>query len=408
MAADDASLPLAGVRVVDLSQIAAGPYCASLLGDMGADVIKVEPPEGDSFRHIDDGFGKGESAYFFGVNRSKRSIALDLKSDDGYAVLSRLIDTADVVIVAFRPEASRRLRVDYESLQRLNPRIVYVSVTAFGETGPRAGQPGMDILAQSLSGLMGLTGEVGGGPVKVGAPIADFIVSFLGGFGVCAALLARERTGVGDKISLNLLDAQIAAFANIITPWDRTRVPFRRQGGGHPQLAPYRPYLGADGKYFVLACLNDKFWRLLLGVLDAYGDFREPRLATNIGRLEHRDELDGRLQEIFSKRPADLWLAELEAAGVPCGPVHELEDALEDPQVIANESVTHLRHPDHGDYLVPNNPIRFASAPVGPRGYSPGLGEHTAAILGELGYSDEDVEQLFRDGVAHAPAEAAA
>ena len=395
---DLSSLPLAGVRVVDLSQIAAGPYSTSLLGDMGADVIKVEPPEGDSFRGLDDAFGTGQSGYFFGVNRSKRSIALDLKTADGYAVLARLVSTADVVVVAFRPGALKRLRVDYDTLSELNPRLIYACITAFGETGPRANQPGMDILAQALSGMMGITGEAGRSPVKVGAPIADFIGSFLVGYGVCAALLLRERTGVGDKISISLVDGLVAAFANYITVYDKLRVPFRRQGGSHPQIVPYQPFLGSDGKYFILACLNDKFWQMLLAMLDEYEDFREDRFLTNVGRIEHRDELCGRLQAILATRPAGYWLERLEAAGVPCGPINELEDALQDPQVLANEAVTHLEHPVHGRYLVPNNPIRFKAAPTGPRGYAPGLGEHTFQILRELGYPPEEAERLFSVG----------
>ncbi|HUB37104.1 MAG TPA: CoA transferase, partial [Solirubrobacteraceae bacterium] len=186
------------MRVVDLSQVAAGPYGASLLGDLGADVVKVEPLEGDSFRDIDDGFGPGQSAYFFGVNRSKRSIALDLKKEAGYEVLTRLVAGADVFIVAFRPGAVKRLRLDYATLSAINPRLIYVEITAFGEEGPRADKPGMDILAQALSGMMGITGEIGGGPVRVGAPIADFICSFLVGFSVSAALRLRDRTGAGD------------------------------------------------------------------------------------------------------------------------------------------------------------------------------------------------------------------
>src|SRR5271165_956599 len=311
-------------RVVDLSQIAAGPYSTSLLGDMGADVIKVEPPDGDSFRHLDDAFGTGQSGYFFGVNRSKRSIALDLKSQDGYAVLARLVSTADIVIVAFRPGALKRLRVDYDTL--------------------------------------------------------------------------RERTGVGDKISISLVDGLVAAFANYITVYDKLRVPFRRQGGSHPQIVPYQPFLGSDDKYFILACLNDKFWQMLLPMLDEYEDFREDRFLTNVGRIQDRDELCGRLQAIFATRPAGYWLEQLETVGVPCGPINELEDALQDPQVRANEAVTHLEHPVHGRYLVPNNPIRFKAAPTGPRGYAPGLGEHTFQILRELGYSPEEAERLFSVG----------
>lgn len=392
-------LPLGGVTIVDLSQIGAGPYGTSLLGDLGADIIKVEPLSGDSFRHIDAAFAPGESAYFFGVNRSKRSIALDLKSAEGNEVVRRLVSAADVFVIAFRPDAVARMGLDYDTLSQLNERLIYASVTAFGETGPRASQPGMDILAQAISGMMGVTGEVGGGPVKVGVPIADFVGSFFLAFGICAALQLRARTGVGDKISVNLLDGQVATFANYITAWDKTRVPFRPQGGGHPQLVPYQPFLGSDDKYFILAVLNDKFWGKLLPVLDEFGDFRRPEYVTNILRIRNRGALCARLQEIFSTRPADYWLKCLEDAGVPCSPIHRFEDALDDVQIVANESVTYLEHPRHGRYLVPNNPVRFTRARTGPRGYAPGLGEHTDEILGQAGYTPADIRQLRASGI---------
>lgn len=395
---DTDALPLSGVRIVDLSQIGAGPYGTSLLGDLGADVVKVEPLAGDSFRYVDSAFDHGKSAYFFGVNRSKRSIALDLKRPEGYEVLTRLVADADVFVVAFRPDAVKRMGIDYETLRALNERLIYCSITAFGESGPRAHQPGMDILAQALSGMMGVTGEVGGGPVKVGVPIADFVGSFFVGFGVCAALRLRDRTGRGDKISVNLLDGQVASFANYITAWDKERVPFRPQGGGHPQLVPYQPFLGSDDKYFILACLNDKFWRKLLPMLSEYGDFDDEKYATNTSRIAHREELCGRLQRIFGERPAQWWLEQLEEAGVPCGPIHRLEEALEDPQVLANEAVTRLTHPVYGPYQVPNNPIRFEHAKTGPWGYAPGLGEHSAEILREAGYEPQAIRSLLDSG----------
>ncbi|MBV6759839.1 CaiB/BaiF CoA transferase family protein [Rhodococcus opacus] len=393
------ALPLSGVRIVDLSQVGAGPYGTSLLGDLGADVIKVEPLEGDSFRFVDDAFGEGESAYFYGVNRSKRSIALNLKNERGFEVLTRLVEQADVFVVAFRPDAVQRMGIDYESLRSINDRLIYCSITAFGETGPRAHMPGMDILAQAMSGMMGATGEVDGGPVKVGAPIADFVASFLLGFGVCAALRLRDQTGRGEKISVNLLDGQISTFANYMTVLDKTGVPFRRQGGGHPQLVPYQPFFGSDGKQFILACMNDRFWQRMLPLLDRYGDFHDRRFDTNTGRVAHRVELCGRLEEIFAAQPAEFWLAELETAGVPCGPIHALEDAIVDPQVIANESLTTLTHPVHGAYRAPNTPIRFARAATGPRGYAPALGEHTAEILREAGFDHAEVASLKADDI---------
>jgi crotonobetainyl-CoA:carnitine CoA-transferase CaiB-like acyl-CoA transferase len=396
-----ALLPLSGVKIVDLSQIGAGPYGTSMLGDLGADVIKVEPLQGDSFRYVDNAYDHGESAYFFGVNRSKRSMALDLKDPEGYKVLMRLVEDADVFVVAFRPDAVKRMGLDFETLSKVNDRLIYASVTAFGETGPRAHQPGMDILAQALSGMMGVTGEVGGGPVKVGVPIADFVGSFFLGFGVCAALRQRDQTGRGDKITINLLDGQIAAFANYITAYDKTGVPFRPQGGGHPQLVPYQPFLGSDGKHFILACLNDRFWKVLLPLLAEFEDFDDPRFASNSGRVEHRDELCGRLQAVFDSRPAAYWLQRLEEAGVPCSAIHRMEDAMEDPQVLANGSISELEHPRFGTYKVPNNPIRFERAATGPRGYSPGLGEHTHEILADAGFSTEEIQGLRDRGIVN-------
>jgi crotonobetainyl-CoA:carnitine CoA-transferase CaiB-like acyl-CoA transferase len=398
-AGQSSELPLTGVRIIDLTQVAAGPYGTSLLGDFGADVIKVEPPSGDTMRHVDEGFGVGQSAYFFGVNRSKRCMVLDLKAPAGYDVLKRLLSDADVCVVAMRPEALKRMRLDYETLREINPRLIYVSITAFGEAGPRVHQPGMDILAQAMSGLMGITGEEGRSPVKVGAPIGDFVNSFLLGFGVTAALRLRDRTGRGDHISINLLDGLVSVFANILTPFDRNKKPVKRLGGGHPQLVPYQPFFDVDGKYFVLACMGDKFWQKLLPMLDEFDDFDDARYSTNTGRVEFRDELCDRLQEIFRLRPAAYWLERLETAGVPCGPIHDLEDMLAEPQIIANKSVVELVHPQHGRYIVPNNPIRFEGAATGPRGYAPALGQHTFEVLAEVGYTHEEIDGLRSEGV---------
>jgi crotonobetainyl-CoA:carnitine CoA-transferase CaiB-like acyl-CoA transferase len=392
-------LPLDGVRVVDLSQIGAGPYGASMLGDLGADVIKVEPVSGESFRYIDNLFGPGDSAYFYGVNRSKRSLTLDLHHERGMEVLRRLVRSADVLIVGFRPDAVSRLGLSYEELSALNNQLIYCSITAFGESGPRAHQPGMDILGQALGGIMGLTGEPDGGPVKVGVPIADFVVSFLLGFGVCAALRARDVNGHGQKISLNLLDGQVAILANYLTHYERTKVPIRPQGGGHPQLAPYQPFKGGDGGAFILACLNDRFWVRLTEAIGHPELAHDPMFATNPARVANRAALTARLEQVFLTEPATRWLERLEKHGVPCSPINRLEDVFDDPQVTHNGSIIRLQHPVHGSYPVPNFPIRFHGTPAQPRGYAPRLGEHSREVLTSYGYTSGEVDELLHDAV---------
>jgi formyl-CoA transferase len=391
--------PLSGVRIVDFSQIGAGPYGTSMLGDMGADVVKVEPPNGESFRYIDNIFGVGDSAYFYGVNRSKRSLTLDLHHPDSAAVMRRLAEQADVVVVAFRPDAVERLGIGYEQLSAYNDQLIYCQISAFGEDGPRAHQPGMDILGQAIGGIMGLTGERNGPPIKAGVPMADFTVSLLLGFAVCAALRARELNGRGQKISLNLLDGQVTMLANILTHYQQTLVPVRPEGGGHPQLAPYQPFQGAEGDYFILACLTDRFWVRLTDVIGRPELATDPRFATNPDRVRHRDELSVMLTEIFSTRPTAAWLEAFDAAGVPSGPINRLEAVFDEPQVVHNESIINLTHPVHGKYPVPNNPIRMHGTPPQPRGYAPRLGEHTREVLADFGFDKRQIDDFISDGV---------
>jgi len=390
--------PLSGVRIVDLSQVGAGPYGTSMLGDLGADVVKVEPLAGESFRYIDNLFGHGDSAYFYGVNRSKRSLTLDLRTQAGKDVLRRMVRSADVFVVSFRPDAVTRLGITYEEMSAENDQLIYCSITAFGESGPRAHQPGMDILAQALGGLMGLTGEPGRSPVKVGVPIADFVGSFLTGFAICAALRARDLNGRGQKISLNLLDGQVATLANLLTHYERTGQPVRPQGGGHPQLVPYQPFEGADGAMFILACLTDKFWGPLTQAIKRPDLAEDPRFVSNPDRVANRDELIPLLESVFATEPAAFWLERLERFGVPCGPINRLEEVLTDSQVVHNESVIRLEHPQHGSYPVPNFPFRLHGTPARPRGYAPRLGEHSRDVLASYGFAPDEVEDLLSGG----------
>lgn len=390
---------LDGVRIVDASQVGAGPYMTTLLGDLGADVIKIEPPGGEPMRTVDNFFAHKESAYYFGINRSKRDITLNLKSPAGQEVLHRLLETADVFAVSMRPDAARRLGIGYQDLAERYPKLVYCSITAFGESGPKAGQPGMDIVAQAMSGVMALTGEPDRTPVKAGPPVADWATSYLAGMGICAALLARDRDGVGQKVSVNLLDAAISLLPNFTTPYFATGVKIRRSGSGHPQVVPYQVFDVADG-YMVVACLSDQFWAPLCRALERPDWIEDDRYWTNSKRVENRSELIPLVAEAMRGRTKDEWVSRFEEYDVPHAPVHELEEVFEDPQVQHNEMLLDLEHPRFGSYKAVNNPIKMSRTPADPRRYSPAPGEHSVEILEELGYSAEEIAALEDDGLA--------
>ena len=389
---------LDGVRVVDFTQVLAGPYGTSLLGDFGADVIKVEPPGGEPFRAIDNLIAPGESGYYYGINRSKRAITLNLKAPAARSIVERLVQGSDVVVVGFRPAAVARIGLDWESLSSINPRLVYCSLTAFGDTGPLAAEPGMDIVVQALSGVLALTGEPDQPPVKTGPSIADFTGAFLMVTAVLAGLRVRDRDGIGQQVSVNLLDGQIAMLANFITPYFLTREPIRRAGGGHPQVVPYQLFEASDG-FMVVACLNDTFWAPLCRGIDHEELIDDPRFATNPARAANRGELIPFLERLFATATRDVWLSQLRSHGVPCGPVNELEEALSQPQVVHNKALTELKHPVYGPYTVPSNPIKMSKSPPRPHGYVPGVGEHTSEVLAELGFDQGQISAFQASGV---------
>jgi crotonobetainyl-CoA:carnitine CoA-transferase CaiB-like acyl-CoA transferase len=388
---------LDGVRILDFTQVLAGPYATSLLGDFGADVIKIEPPGGEPFRTIDNLFAPGDSGYYYGINRSKRAMTLNLKHRDSRQIVERLVADSDVVVVGFRPAAVVKIGLDFESLSSINPRLVHCSLTAFGESGPLAGEPGMDIVVQAMSGVMGLTGEPDRPPVKTGPSIADFTGAFLTVAAVLAGLRVRDRDGIGQQVSVNLLDGQIAMLANFITPYIHTREPIRRAGGGHPQVVPYQVFHASDGP-MVVACLNDTFWAPLCRGIDRTDLIDDPRFVDNPARAAHRTELVPLLEQLFASASREDWLTRLRAHGVPCAPVNELEEALAEPQVAHNQSLIELTHPVHGTYTVPNNPIRMSASPPRPHGYVPAVGEHTRQILTEFGFDEPTIAKFAEVG----------
>jgi crotonobetainyl-CoA:carnitine CoA-transferase CaiB-like acyl-CoA transferase len=393
-----ARLPLDGVRIVDMSQIAAGPYATSLLGDFGADVVKIEPPDGDQLRQIDDLFGQGESAYSLSVNRSKRSVRLDVKAEGGKAVLDRLLDAADVFVISMRPAASRRLGLDYRTLSRRNPILIYCSITGFGEDGPLVDRPGMDLLAQARGGTMGTTGEPDRTPVKVAPAIADFTGSFLACNGILLALRVRDRDGVGQQVSINLLDGQVALLPNLCVAYHRSGVPFRPQGGAQSNIVPYQVFRSSDG-WIVVACLTEKFWVNLCRALDTPHLLADPRFGTNADRVRNRRVLVPVLEEIFVGQTSEYWIAALEGADVPCSPVNRLEEVFRDCQVVHNEMALTLEHPRHGKIVTVNNPIHLERTPPQPWGYPPDVGEHPDEVLAGAGYNKEEIAALHDEGV---------
>ncbi|MFC9538240.1 CaiB/BaiF CoA transferase family protein [Streptomyces sp. NPDC056975] len=386
-----------GIKVVDLTQIASGPYATSMLGDFGADVVKIEPPSGDPLRRIDNTFGPGESAYAYSVNRSKRAIALDLKTAAGFDVLERMLEDADVLAVSMRPSAAAKLGIDYASLAERHPRLVYCSITGYGESGPLAGRPGMDLIAQARGGVMGTTGEPGGTPVKVGPAVGDFLCSYLAMNAILLGLRVRDRDGTGQQVSVNLLDGQVSLLANLSVAYHRTGVPFRPMGGAQTNIVPYQVFATADG-WMVVACLTEKFWVNLCHALGRGDLLADPRYGTNADRVRNRNDLVPELERIFVARPAAHWVPLLDASDVPCSPVNRLEEVFEDSQVVNNDMRLVLDHPVHGEIVTVNNPIHLSRTPARPWGYPPAVGEHSDEVLTELGYDAEAIRTLREAG----------
>ena len=390
---------LDGIRILDLTHIGAGPLATSMLGDMGADVIKVEPRGvGDPTRKYDEVFPGADSSYFLGINRSKKSVALDLKSEAGLKVAHQLLDTCDVVIENYRPGALRRLGLDYDSVARRKPGIVYCSISAFGSDGPYVERPGMDIIVQGMGGVMGITGEPGQPPVKVGPPIADFMGSYLAAYGISLALFARERHGIGQLVTISLLDGQIAALANYITGFHVTGKPDQPPGGGHPQIVPYQVFSAKDG-YLIVACLTEGFWRNMCAALGMEHLLADPRFETNKVRTQNREQLIPILSEIFETRTREEWVGILGARDVPCGPVNKLGDAFTDPQVRHNRMVEAVEHPKAGTIMVPGVPVKMSATPGRISAPPPMLGQHTDEVLRGLGYDDAAIAALRASSV---------
>ncbi|MBF5005751.1 CaiB/BaiF CoA transferase family protein [Diaphorobacter caeni] len=381
---------LSGIRILDLSRILAGPSATQLLGDLGADVIKVErPDEGDDTRKWGppyiadrDGSPTNESAYYLAANRNKRSIAIDIASEEGRELIHRLLAKADVLVENYKAGGLAKYGLSYEQLRERYPRLIYCSITGFGHTGPYASRPGYDFLIQGMGGIMSLTGVPNGEPMKVGVGIADVMTGMYATVGMLAALQHRDRTGQGQHIDISLLDTQIAWLVNAGTNYLAERKLPTRLGNGHPNIVPYQVFPTADSP-MILAVGNDAQFRRFCQVAQADALADDPRYATNVQRIAHREALVDQVAELLKKHPRSHWLQELEAAGVPCGPVNDLDDVFSDPHVIARGA--ELRMPcawaEGGEISLLANPLKMSVTPPSYRRPPPRLNEHEQSVL---------------------------
>jgi crotonobetainyl-CoA:carnitine CoA-transferase CaiB-like acyl-CoA transferase len=370
-----------------------------LLADLGADVIKVEDPrQGDETRGWGPPFVDGYSAYYLCANRNKRSIAVDLKSPDGVAVVRRLARCCDVVVENFRVGKADALGIGYEALRSENPGLVYCSITGFGQTGPYRSLPGYDFIIQAMSGLMSVTGEPDGRPMKVGVAVGDVFTGLFAAVAILAALRRRDQTGRGQHIDLALFDAQLAALVNVASNYlNGGRVP-GRMGNEHPNIVPYQTFPACDGEIAV-AVGNDRQFARLCALLGRPELAEDERFAHNDQRVRHRDELVPILAELFRQAPANVWMERLNAAEIPCGPIQTLDRVFADPQVRAREMVQSFSLPTGGLARVVGNPMKFSETPVVYRSAPPALGEHTEEVLRECGFSEEQIHLWRERGV---------
>jgi formyl-CoA transferase len=389
---------LDGLRVLDQTQVMAGPFSTMLLADMGAEVIKIEPPGGETTRQMKLQVAPGVSASFVAVNRNKRSLVLDLKQPDGVAILKELAATADVLVENYRPGVARRLGVDYEALSRINPRLIYCSVSGFGQTGPYAEQGGYDLIAQGMSGIMSVTGTEGGPPVKVGVPVADLGAGLFAAFGILCAVRARRATGRGQFVDTSLFEAGLALSVWEATElWYSGRVP-GRLGTAHRMSAPYQALRASDG-HFTVGASNEKLWPLFAGILGLDHLVSDPRFATVKARVENRAALEELLERVTRTEPRRHWLARCDAAGIPAGPIYSVPEALADPHAQARGMVQELEHPVAGRVKALGNPVKLSASPATMRNAAPVLGVDTDAILAELGHGSAEIARLREKGV---------
>jgi crotonobetainyl-CoA:carnitine CoA-transferase CaiB-like acyl-CoA transferase len=389
---------LSGLRVLDLSRILSGPFATMTLADLGADVIKVEQPgTGDDTRQWGPPFQGDQAAYFLSVNRNKRSLAVDLKSAGGLAVVRELAAGSDIVVENFRPGTAARLGLGYEELAREHPGLVYASISGYGQTGPDSARAGYDAIAQARSGIMSVTGESDGPPVRVGVSSADLVAGMWAVIGILAALRERDRSGTGQWVDISLLDGSVSWLTYVASGYFASGASPRRYGSAHPTIAPYQAFGTADG-FVMVAVGNDGLWRRFAPAAGLGELLQDDRFGTNPLRVEHRDTLIPLIEKALSARSTGEWVRRLDEAGVPVGPIQTVDEVAHDPQVLARGMINELEHPTAGTLRTVGCPVRLTATPPAVRTAPPLLGQHTDDVLAELGVSEERIGALHRAG----------
>ncbi|WP_035299650.1 CaiB/BaiF CoA transferase family protein [Brevibacillus thermoruber] len=389
---------LQGITVLDLTRVLAGPFCTMILGDLGADVIKVEAVGSkDDTRAWGPPFAGGESAYYLCANRNKRAITLNLKSAKGQDAFKKLAAGADVVVQNFKTGTLERLGLGYDTLKRINPQIILASITGFGQTGPYKNEPGYDYIIQAMAGLMSITGDERSGPLKVGVAIADVLTGLYAAIGILAALHERSYSGEGQQLDVSLFDAQLSALVNVASSYLTTGAVPRRLGNQHPHIVPYQVFPTRDGE-MVVAVGNDAQFRKLAEALGMPELAADERYRTNADRLRHRDGLVAVISAVMKAKPTTHWRARLQAAGIPHGPINDLQAVFADPQVQARNMVVEMAHPTAGSVKLVGSPLKLSRTPVEMKRHPPLYGEHTAQVLSRLGYSPDELDEMRRNG----------